>query len=114
MRLTLVKLTLLTYNEAAMHTTTVNVTTGEIVKIHYTTQEQAEWDAKKALWDAGANDRKAAEVRASRTDKLKDSDWTQVADAPVDKAAWATYRQELRDISAQTGFPWTIEWPTQP
>jgi len=55
-----------------------------------------------------------AEARAQRNQLLTASDWTQVADAPVDKAAWATYRQELRDISAQEGFPWTIEWPTQP
>ena len=56
----------------------------------------------------------AASVRQQRTEKLKDSDWTQVADAPVDQAAWATYRQALRDISGQEGFPWTIDWPTQP
>lgn len=56
----------------------------------------------------------AAAVRAERTQKLKDSDWTQVADAPVDKAAWATYRQALRDITAQSGFPWNIQWPIQP
>lgn len=39
---------------------------------------------------------------------------TQVADAPVDKAAWATYRQALRDITAQQGFPWNVTWPEQP
>jgi hypothetical protein len=44
---------------------------------------------------------------------LKDSDWTQVADAPVDKTNWATYRQELRDITKQTD-PFKIEWPKQP
>ena len=56
----------------------------------------------------------AASVRAERNAKLSASDWTQVADAPVDKAAWATYRQALRDISAQAGFPATVVWPTQP
>jgi len=66
--------------------------------------------AYKAVKDA----EQAKSVRASRSDQLKDSDWTQVEDAPVDKAAWATYRQELRDISAQTGFPWAVVWPTQP
>jgi hypothetical protein len=54
------------------------------------------------------------QARNKRDLLLSQSDWTQVADAPVDKIAWATYRQELRDISAQTGFPWTIVWPTQP
>ena len=66
--------------------------------------------AYKAMKDA----EQAASVRAQRGDKLKDSDWTQVADAPVDQAAWATYRQALRDVTAQAGFPWTINWPTQP
>jgi hypothetical protein len=53
-------------------------------------------------------------VRTTRDEKLKESDWTQVEDAPVDKTVWATYRQALRDITAQSGFPWTITWPTQP
>jgi hypothetical protein len=53
-------------------------------------------------------------VRQQRDKKLKDSDWTQVIDAPVDQAAWAAYRQALRDVTSQTGFPWTIEWPVAP
>jgi hypothetical protein len=56
----------------------------------------------------------SANARKRRNKLLSASDWTQVADAPVDKAAWATYRQALRDISAQEGFPATVEWPTQP
>ena len=64
----------------------------------------------KAMKDA----EQATNVRRTRTEKLKDSDWTQVADAPVDKAAWATHRQALRDITSQTGFPWTIDWPETP
>ena len=56
----------------------------------------------------------AANVRQQRNEKLSASDWTQVADAPVDQAAWAAYRQALRDITAQAGFPWTIDWPAQP
>lgn len=63
---------------------------------------------------ASRNDAKAAEVRLLRNAQLSASDWTQVADAPVDKAAWVAYRQALRDITAQAGFPWTIDWPTQP
>jgi hypothetical protein len=56
----------------------------------------------------------SANARKRRNKLLSASDWTQVVDAPVDKAAWATYRQELRDISAQAGFPATVVWPTQP
>ena len=54
------------------------------------------------------------EVREMRNKMLTSSDWTQVADAPVDKAAWATYRQALRDIPSQAGFPNEITWPTEP
>jgi hypothetical protein len=60
------------------------------------------------------NDTQAAQVRTDRNALLSASDWTQVADSPVDKAAWATYRQSLRDITAQAGFPWTITWPDAP
>jgi hypothetical protein len=83
-------------------------------EIPFTPEEEMERDAEEAAWVASANDRAAAEVRAQRNSLLAASDWTQVDDAPVDKAAWATYRQELRDISAQEGFPWAVEWPTQP
>ena len=52
-------------------------------------------------------------IRTQRNQMLKDSDWTQVADAPVDKTAWATYRQALRDITTQTD-PFNVNWPSAP
>ena len=65
-----------------------------------------EQEAKDAL-DA----QQAKNMRDQRNEKLKDCDWTQLADAPVDQAAWSTYRQALRDITLQSGFPWEITWP---
>jgi len=59
-------------------------------------------------------DKAAANVRGYRDNLLSSSDWTQVADAPVDRAAWATYRQALRDITTQSGFPWAVDWPVAP
>ena len=56
----------------------------------------------------------AKSVRTTRDEKLKNTDWTQVADAPVDKTTWATYRQALRDLPKETGFPWDMTWPTEP
>jgi hypothetical protein len=56
-------------------------------------------------------------MRYERNEKLAASDWTQVDDAPLtntQKAAWATYRQALRDITSQPGFPYSVNWPTQP
>ena len=82
--------------------------------IPFTAEEEVERDAEEAQWAAGANDRKAAKVREERNTKLSETDWTQITDATTDKQAWATYRQALRDVTTQTGFPWTITWPTQP
>ena len=83
-------------------------------RVDLTPEEIAELETRDAINLAGADTRKAVEVRSERNAKLAASDWTQVADVPVDKAAWATYRQSLRDITKQTGFPWTVEWPVQP
>lgn len=67
-------------------------------------------DEGKAAMDTA----QAKVVRDDRNRRLADCDWTQLPDAPVDSTAWAAYRQELRDISAQAGFPWDIQWPEQP
>ena len=83
-------------------------------------QMDGKWFTKYSVADmdaeaiAAKDAEQAKSVREQRNQKLKDSDWTQVADAPVDKAAWATYRQALRDISAQAGFPWEVTWPDAP
>ncbi len=48
---------------------------------------------------------------------LANTDWTQMPDSPLtteQKAAWATYRQALRDVTAQEGFPNSIQWPVSP
>lgn len=69
--------------------------------------------APYAETDAG----KAAAVRRQRDAKLTACDWTQLADAPLSagvKAAWSTYRQALRDVPGQAGFPLVVEWPVVP
>lgn len=72
---------------------------------------------QEAAYRAGKDAEQAASVRAQRNQRLNVCDWTQLNDAPltnVQQAAWATYRQALRDITTQPGFPWSIEWPTPP
>ncbi len=84
--------------------------------VPFTAEEEAEWDARESEWNADANARSEAIVRKKRNDLLAESDWTQITDATVDKAAWATYRQSLRDITTHSNFP-TLEdsdWPTAP
>jgi hypothetical protein len=57
---------------------------------------------------------KESEVRQQRNELLSACDWTQLPDAPVPAAPWAAYRQELRDVTAQAGFPWDVIWPEEP
>jgi len=69
--------------------------------------------AYKASKDAD----QAKSVRTSRDDKLKETDWIVIKNLELNAnipGAWEVYRQALRDIPAQSGFPWTITWPTQP
>lgn len=57
------------------------------------------------------------EIRAERNHLLALCDWTQSADSPLsdeDKARWTEYRQALRDIPEQEGFPYDVEFPKQP
>lgn len=55
-----------------------------------------------------------SDLRNERNFRLSASDWTQVADAPVDQAAWASYRQALRDLPANTSDPFEPVWPVKP
>jgi hypothetical protein len=83
-------------------------------------QLDGKWYTKYSVADMDAdaitakNAEQAKAMRQTRSTKLADCDWTQVADSPVDKAVWATYRQALRDITTQSGFPWEITWPDAP
>ena len=53
-------------------------------------------------------------IRGQRNFVLLKCDWTQLPDSTVDKGVWATYRQALRDVPTQAGFPWEVTWPTTP
>jgi len=55
-----------------------------------------------------------AELREKRDRLLSESDWTQIPDAPVDKDAWAEYRQKLRDLPQNTTDPNNLTWPEKP
>jgi len=60
------------------------------------------------------DDQLATEVRLKRNALLASSDWTQAPDAPVDREAWAAYRQALRDLPANTTDPRNVAWPEEP
>lgn len=56
----------------------------------------------------------AAEIRAERDRLIAACDWTVLNDAKTDKQAWTVYRQSLRDVPEQPGFPYEVSWPTAP
>ena len=81
--------------------------TFETVTVSKTKAEQeAEYQARK---DAEA----AKSVRTQRDNLLKETDWMGLSDVTM-SAEMTTYRQALRDITEQEGFPYTIDWPTKP
>lgn len=55
-----------------------------------------------------------ARVRAQRNKLLAACDWTGLPDVNVDGEAWRAYRQALRDVSQQPGFPHEVTWPAPP
>ena len=54
-------------------------------------------------------------IKTTRNELLAKSDWTQMPDVNItNKEDWAIYRQALRDITIQTGYPFNVEWPIEP
>ena len=69
----------------------------------------------EAVYKARKDAEQGVSVRATRDTKLAESDWTQARDVTLaNDADWATYRQALRDVPTQEGFPWSVTWPEQP
>jgi hypothetical protein len=57
----------------------------------------------------------AQSVRADRDQRLAATDWTQGKDISDEVSTkWVAYRQALRDVPTQAGFPWDVQWPIQP
>jgi hypothetical protein len=81
----------------------------------HTLVDEADADA---WWKANQSaDELATAARDKRAVLLAESDWTQLPDSPLSgdaRTAWATYRQALRDITDQQGFPGNIDWPVPP
>jgi hypothetical protein len=80
-------------------------------------------DCEQSVLDTAVSSRNASadkfvrdikNLRGVRNNLLSESDWTQLPDAQVNAAAWATYRQALRDLPANTADPVNPVWPTKP
>lgn len=73
-----------------------------------------DWDGTEWIKGRMPEDLAAGDVRWKRSQLLTESDWAMNPDTPTDKEAWGAYRQALRDITAQEGFPYDIVWPVKP
>ena len=80
----------------------------------YTKYSVADMDAEAiAAKDAA----QAAAVREDRNKRLADCDWRVIKHLELNEnipGVWEVYRQNLRDVPAQAGFPWEVIWPTEP
>jgi len=77
-------------------------TDGESTKAEKETEYQARLDAASS-----------AAVRKDRDGRLAETDWLALSDTTM-SSEWTTYRQALRDVPGQAGFPNSIDWPTEP
>ena len=90
--------------------------TTEFGRVQFTEAEELTRDAEEQEWTDGANDRLAAEHRATRNELLAGSDWTQMPDSPLAdeaKTLWATYRTALRNLPTSEGWP-SVTFPDTP
>ena len=85
----------------------IDASTGETTEVEMTAEEIAEQTERltNLAWQ---------EIRIERNRLLAASDWTVLADSPTPTAAWKAYRQELRDLPANTTDPFNPVWPTPP
>lgn len=96
------------FDETTQHLETVDayLEGGVVYSVRVVTNSD-EYNAKR-------NSDEWLHIRSMRDLYLKECDWTQLPDvSSVDKTAWATYRQQLRDITTQAD-PFNITWPTKP
>jgi len=89
------------------------------VSVEMTAEEIAERLAEEAAWEAKASDRALQQLRIDRDVLLAQTDINVIADrwaamSAETQTAWASYRQALRDLPANTADPLNPTWPTRP
>ena len=79
----------------------------------FATDDDSTKAEKETAYQASLDAKASASVRKDRDGRLTETDWLALSDTTM-SSEWTTYRQALRDVTAQAGFPHTITWPTQP
>ena len=104
------------YVDGIINTANYYIENGVAVEIPPKPDQYSVFDYTTKQWVDDEN-LAIADVLSKRQRLLYASDWTQIPNNPLTSAqqdAWATYRQELRDIPSQSGYPFNVIWPTPP
>lgn len=104
------------YVEGSIDSSVYYIENGQGVEIPAQTSPYAVFDFTTKQWVLVEN-LASADVLLKRQRLLYSSDWTQIPNNPLtttQQQAWATYRQELRDIPSQSGYPYNVVWPVAP
>lgn len=77
---------------------------------------ECDFDFVNEVW-VPSFDKQSEDIKSKRNSLLYQSDWTQIPNTPLtaeQQQSWADYRQQLRDITSQSGYPFNVVWPTPP
>lgn len=102
--------------ELATNPATQYIANGEVVAIPPKPNYESHFDYASGQW-VGDSVKQEAVVISQRNGLLYSSDWTQIPNNPLTpevQQQWAVYRQALRDVTSQSGYPFNVIWPTPP
>lgn len=87
-----------------------------LINIPKQIEQDSFFDFKSKKWIVNV-EQKIANILSFRKTLLQESDWTQIPNNPLtieQQQEWENYRQQLRDITSQSGYPFNVIWPTPP
>lgn len=85
---------------------------GNNIFVEFSAEDYAQWEIDRVYHETTVLPK---EIREERNKLLAETDWTQALDVPqATREAWAAYRQALRDVPQQPGFPTNVTWPIRP
>jgi hypothetical protein len=79
-----------------------------------TSAQAEERQAEEIEYSSSYVNRLSIAVRNQRENLMSETDWMSLSDSPTITTEWSNYRQALRDITGQSGFPHSVKWPTKP
>ena len=104
------------YLEGSFDDTKYYVENGKLVELPIKPSQYHNFNYETKQWVEDTT-KLISYILSKRKNLLLSTDWTQLPNGPLTaekQSAWVTYRQQLRDITTQTGYPLTVTWPVAP